>query len=278
MIDIIIPVYNTPIDDLKRCFNSIINQSYNNYIVYVIDDGSNLETKDFLDEFALNNNKFKVYHTINKGVSYARNLGIDISNNEYITFIDSDDTVEKDFLYEAIKYIKEYNLDVIIGGYNEIVNGSVTRIRKCEPGIHIYEGNNKDRFFEKLLSTKVNESNKEIKDAPIGRVYTRVFRRDSFNNLKFNESIKVSEDVLFMVDYMEDANRIGLCDKVWYNYYINDYSIINGTDNELLIKYVEDFIVEIKKRYNKEYKVNIKDAYYKRIIKAENYINELRRH
>ena len=98
MIDIIIPVYNTPKIDLERCLNSIIKQTYRNYKVYIIDDGSNDITKNYLDDFVNNKNNFIAKHIKNKGVSNARNLGIDISNSKYITFVDADDTIEKNFL------------------------------------------------------------------------------------------------------------------------------------------------------------------------------------
>ena len=97
MIDIIIPVYNTPISDLERCLNSILEQSYKNYKVYIIDDGSVETIKKFLDDYTKDKLNFVVKHILNAGVSNARNIGIEISTNEYITFIDSDDTIEKDF-------------------------------------------------------------------------------------------------------------------------------------------------------------------------------------
>ena len=93
MIDIIIPVYNTPLSDLGRCLQSILNQTSSNYIVHIIDDGSNEETKKYLDEFVNDKNKFAVTHIQNGGVSNARNVGIEISNNEYLAFVDADDTV-----------------------------------------------------------------------------------------------------------------------------------------------------------------------------------------
>ena len=98
MIDIIIPVYNTPKLDLDRCLNSIINQTYNNYKVYIIDDGSNDNIKNYLDDFVKDKDNFIVKHINNNGVSNARNIGIEISNSKYITFIDADDTIENNFL------------------------------------------------------------------------------------------------------------------------------------------------------------------------------------
>lgn len=120
MIDIIIPVYNTPKADLKRCLNSVLNQTYTNYKVYIIDDGSYDITKNYLDDYAKNKGNFIVKHIKNNGVGNARNVGIDISNSKYITFVDADDTLENSFLKEAFELIENNNLDIIIGGYNEI--------------------------------------------------------------------------------------------------------------------------------------------------------------
>ncbi len=275
MIDIIIPVYNTPIIDLKRCLNSIIKQTYKDYKVYIIDDGSNDITKSYLDNYVKNKDKFIVKHIKNKGVSNARNIGIEISNSKYITFVDADDTIENNFLQEAYELIENNNLDIIIGGYNEIKNNNIIRTRKSLPGLHIYEGNKIDNFFEKLLTSKTNENNKEIGDCPTGRIYTRLFKRDSIGNLRFDTNIHMSEDTLFMIDYIKKANRIGVTDALWYNYYINDYSISNATQKEKMINNINGFIKEIEKRMDNESKDNIKKAYQSRIEKANKYINKI---
>ena len=275
MIDIIIPVYNTPLDDLERCLNSILNQNFNNYKVYIIDDGSNKETKDYLDDYTKDKDNFIVKHINNGGVSNARNLGIDISNSKYITFVDADDTIEKNFLEEAYELIDDNNLDIIIGGYREIKNGVLTRKRLSLPGLHIFEGKKIDLFLEKLLTGKTNDNNKEIGDCPTGRIYTRLFTRDSIGDLRFNTSIHMSEDTLFMIDYTYKAKRIGVVDELWYNYYINDYSISNGTKKEKLEHNINEFIEEIEKRMNKDENKSLKKSYQARIDKANNAIRKL---
>lgn len=276
MIDLIIPVYNTPKIDLERCFNSILNQTFNNYKVYIIDDGSNDLIKNFLDEYVKDKDNFIVKHIKNSGVSNARNLGIDISDSKYIAFLDSDDTLEKIFLEEAYQLAEEYNLDVIIGGYNEIKNGNIFRTRLSLPGLHIYEGKTIDNFFEKLLTSRTNENNKEIGDCPTGRIYTRLFKRNSIGSLRFDTNIHMSEDTLFMIDYIRKANKIGVVDGLWYNYYINDYSISNATKKERMISSINDFISEIEKRKDNESKDNIKSAYQARIEKANKYIYKIK--
>ena len=277
MIDVIIPVYNTPIDDLKRCFDSVLKQTYTDYKVYIIEDGSNEETKKFIDIYAKDKNNFYVKHIVNGGASAARNIGLNLSKSKYVTFVDSDDTVKRGFLNQAIKYIEKYDLDVIIGGYNEIKNNKIIKIRKCMPGIHIYEGENLVLFFKKLLTSKTTKSNMEIGDCPTGRIYTRLFKRKSIDDLRFNENIKISEDTLFMIDYMYKVKRIGIVDKIWYNYYINNYSITNNTNNKVLISNIKNFIKQINNNsFNEQNKI-IKEAYKGRIKKAKNYIEKLKK-
>jgi len=278
MIDIIIPVYNTPKIDLERCLNSIINQTYTNYKVYIIDDGSNDITKNHLDDFVKNKDNFIVKHIKNKGVSNARNIGIEISHSKYITFVDADDTLENNFLQEAYEIIEKNNLDIIIGGYNEIKNGNIVRTRLSLPGLHIYEGKTIDNFFEKLLKGKTNETNKEIGDCPTGRIYTRLFKRDSIGNLRFDTNIHMSEDTLFMIDYTCKPKKIGIVDRIWYNYYINDYSISNATKREKMINNINGFIKEIEVRKNNESNEILKNAYQERINKANNYLNKIKIH
>ncbi len=275
MIDIIMPVYNTPIKDLERVLDSIEKQTYKDFILYIIDDGSNEKTKEYLDKYASNKDYIIVKHIPNGGVSNARNLGIEISNNKYLAFVDSDDKVEPEFLNESYKLMEDNNLDLIVGGYNEVQDDQIVRIRKSLPGLHIYEGQQIENFFEKLLSSKTNDNNKEIGDCPTGRIYTRLFRRSSLGDLRFIDEI-MSEDTLFMIDYMYKVKRIGVIDSVWYDYYINPYSISNATKKEKMINNINLFIEEIKDRMEKETRSNIKEAYQARIVKANNYIEELK--
>ena len=276
MIDIIIPVYNTPLKDLERCLNSVVNQTFKNYNVYIIDDGSTTITKEYLNQYIKDKSNFIVKNIENNGVSNARNVGINLSSSKYIAFVDSDDTLEKTFLEEAIYLAETNNLDVIIGGYNEIKNNNIIRVRLSMPGLHIYEGKTINNFFEKLLTSKTNETNKEISDCPTGRIYTRLFKRDSIGNLRFNNNIHMSEDTLFMIDYTYKAKKIGVVDRVWYNYFVNDYSISNASKKEKMINNINGFIKEIELRKNNEDNEILKNAYQERINKTNNYLDKIK--
>lgn len=268
MIDIIIPVYNTPIDDLKRCLSSIERQSFKNYKVYIIDDGSFDEVRNFLDEYAKDKENCIVKHVVNGGVSRARNIGIDSSNSLYLTFVDSDDTLEDNFLEEAFSLIKDNDLDLVIGGYNEIKNGKVVKVRKCDDEFYIYDKSNLDLVMDKLLSGKLREDNKKIGSLPTGRIYTRLYKRSVLGDLRFNSSLGMSEDTLFMIDFMDRVGRIGLSSSVWYNYYINDYSISRRKVSDKVINDHMMFIEEVYKRMLVEDDLRIKNAYIFRVFKS----------
>lgn len=268
MIDIIMPVYNTPIDDLKGCLSSIERQTFKDYKVYIIDDGSFDEVRNFLDEYAKDKENCIVKHVVNGGVSRARNIGIDSSSAEYLTFVDSDDTLEDNFLEEAFSLIKDNDLDLVIGGYNEIKNWKVVKVRKCDDGFYIYDKSNLYLVMDKLLSGKLREDNKNIGSLPTGRIYTRLYKRSVLGDLRFNSSLGMSEDTLFMIDFMDRVGRIGLSSSVWYNYYINDYSISRRKVSDKVINDHMMFIEEVYKRMLVEDDLRIKNAYIFRVFKS----------
>ena len=268
MIDIIMPVYNTPIDDLKRCLSSIERQTFKDYKVYIIDDGSLDDVRSFLDEYAKDKENCIVKHVVNGGVSRARNIGIDSSNSLYLTFVDSDDTLEENFLEEAFSLIKDNDLDLVIGGYNEVKNGEVVKVRKCDDGFYIYDKSNLDLVMDKLLSGKLREDNKNIGSLPTGRIYTRLYKRSVLGDLRFNSSLGMSEDTLFMIDFMDRVKQIGLSSSIWYNYYINDYSISRRKVSDKVINDHMMFIEEVYKRMLVEDDLKIKNAYIFRVFKS----------
>lgn len=268
MIDIIMPVYNTPIDDLKRCLSSIERQTFKDYKVYIIDDGSLDDVRSFLDEYVRDKDEVIVKHVVNGGVSRARNIGIDSSSAEYLTFVDSDDTLEENFLEEAFSLIKDNDLDLVIGGYNEVKNGEVVKVRKCDDGFYIYDKSNLDLVMDKLLSGKLMEDNKKIGSLPTGRIYTRLYKRSVLGDLRFNSGLGMSEDTLFMIDFMDRVGRIGLSSSVWYNYYINDYSISRRKVSDKVINDHMMFIEEVYKRMLLEDDLRIKNAYIFRVFKS----------
>lgn len=267
MIDIIIPVYNTPIKDLNRCLNSILKQTYKSYKVYIIDDGSKASISRYLDNYVNNKPNFHVRHIPNGGASNARNIGLRISKSEYVTFLDSDDTFTPNFLSEAIKILQDNNLDIVVGGYNEVADFYVYKIRKSKSGFHLYDDNHTIKYFNKLISSKLSKDNLELDSTPTGRIYTKLYKRSVFKDVYFNRNISISEDTLFLIDIMKNVDRIGVVPNIWYNYYQNYYSIVHKSITNNDINHLLDFINEIYKRMLKCRNRRLKNAYRYRIFK-----------
>ena len=268
MIDIIIPVYNTPIRDLNRCLNSILKQTYKSYKVYIIDDGSKASISRYLDNYVNNKPNFHVRHIPNGGASNARNIGLRLSKSEYVTFLDSDDTFTPNFLSEAIKILQDNNLDIVVGGYNEVADSYVYKIRKSKSGFHLYDDNHTIKYFNKLISSKLSKDNLELDSTPTGRIYTKLYKRSVFKDVYFNRNISISEDTLFLIDIMKNVNRIGVVPNIWYNYYQNYYSIVHKSITNNDINHLLDFINEIYKRMLKCRNRRLKNAYRYRIFKT----------
>ena len=108
-VSIIVPVYNVE-QYLRQCLDSILVQTFTDWECILVDDGSTDCSKDICDEFANKDSRFRVVHKKNGGVSSARNKGIELSRGVYITFVDADDTIDKDVLSAVNKYFQFYDI------------------------------------------------------------------------------------------------------------------------------------------------------------------------
>src|SRR5574344_185554 len=119
MVSIIIPVYNAE-RFLKECFDSILAQTYDNYEIIVVDDGSVDTSIQIEEEYSKKVAGFRIIKQANSGQGVARNRGLDIARGEYIAFIDSDDAMKPDFLKEAVAKIEAGNYDIVVANYDKI--------------------------------------------------------------------------------------------------------------------------------------------------------------
>ena len=119
LISVVVPIYNVE-NYIKKCVDSILSQTYKNLEIILVDDGSPDNCPQICDEYAQKDNRIKVIHKENGGLSDARNAGIDISKGKFITFIDSDDYIEKDYVEVLYNSIKENASDMAIGSHKAI--------------------------------------------------------------------------------------------------------------------------------------------------------------
>lgn len=232
VISIIIPVYNVKFY-LKECLNSIINQSYKNLEIILVDDGSTDGSEKICDEYAAKDKRIVVIHKENGGVSDARNKGLDICTGDYISFVDSDDWLELDAYERILNVAKKTKADIVVCGYIlEFKNGKIN-----------YSLDNK-MIRENLKILDELFYDKNFPNAVWGKLY----KKEIFRNLKF-PSGKIYEDMLIKYDILKETDKIVILDNLLYHYRQRESSIMNikrKTFNERIIA-CEIILNKIKK-------------------------------
>ena len=127
LITIIVPVYNSE-KTLHRCVDSILDQTYQNFEILLINDGSKDHSGDICDEYAKSDTRVRVFHKENKGVSAARNTGLDNAKGAWVSFVDSDDWISSEYLNVLYKEAIVTNADVVTCDFFEVVRNG---IRMC---------------------------------------------------------------------------------------------------------------------------------------------------
>lgn len=190
LISVIIPVYNTE-QYLSRCLDSVIASDYRNLEVICIDDGSTDNSLMVLKEYATKDDRIKVVDVPNGGVSKARNIGLDQANGEYITFIDSDDWIHKDFFNILVNCIEIYKVDIAVCHFSRNVRLSQANIVYADALPKIHNG-------------KSGLESHTIKSYIGGHVY----KRNLLLNHHFDENVKISEDTLFNIELFANNPNI----------------------------------------------------------------------
>ena len=206
MISVIVPVYKAE-PYLHRCIDSILAQSYTDFELLLVDDGSPDNSGAICDEYAGLDGRVRVFHKENGGVSSARNLGLDNAKGEYITFCDADDYVGEDWLIVYNEAIKQ-NLDFAIQGIYYITNKGDIEKMSLIP----YVGCN--------LNDKRNLIVCLMKQYVFGYPVTKLFRRQIIedNHIRFDEQSAFREDEQFFSKYLEFVITFRCIDKENYYY------------------------------------------------------------
>lgn len=207
LVSIIVPVYNVE-NYLNKCLTSLIEQSFENFEVILINDGSTDNGGKICDAFVERDKRFHVLHTENNGVSHARNLGIDLSKGKYIVFVDSDDWAEPSFLNDFIKKIPTDNDDFLIlqNAIDSFENNDVNKFNFR---------NQKYRLDKDFFTLFHNEQ-----DFEYGYPWNKFFVRDIIisNNLKFDIDKQLFEDEEFYYNYLKYINNVVTVDTNNYHY------------------------------------------------------------
>lgn len=197
-VSIIIPVYNTE-KDLHRCLSSIMEQSFSNFEVVMIDDGSNDTSGDICEEYANKDSRFRCIHQKNGGVSSARNKGLDNCNGTWVTFLDSDDWIDKDYLLGMMDALGtgKNNADVVV----------------CNS---MYVGEKLKKWHTDELSGSILRG--LILDRLPSSMCCYMFRRECLGSLRVDNSIHHYEDLFFILSFFIEKRSCVINNTGGYHY------------------------------------------------------------
>lgn len=233
-ISVIIPAYNVA-GYIEKCLESILEQTFQEYEVIVVDDGSTDQTSEILDAFAGKDERIHIIHKVNEGVSTARNTAIEMATGKYFLFFDGDDFSEKYTLQELYDTMIAKKVDTVIYGYHRYQDGKIKDTNYPVFQNECYEG---ERIREELIPRFIGISYERIngwlhyeKDAlyvenpALWRIMVSadIIRE---HHLRFRKELKVGEDTIFISQYLSYAQRCYVLQKCYYYLVIRESSTI----------------------------------------------------
>lgn len=209
-ISVIVPVYNAE-KYLSRCIDSILNQTYKNFELILINDGSNDKSIDILKNYEKKDSRIKVIDNFNNGVSKTRNLGVCLATGEYIQFIDSDDFIDKNMFEDTIKMMTDEKSDLILTGLFLDIESK----NSVDTSIQTFE-NHVSRDKEDIAINVIRRLNGTYVNSPVNKLYKREIIIK--NNITMKENIDLGEDLVFNLEYLRYCNSVIFSDKCYYHY------------------------------------------------------------
>ena len=226
-ISVIVPIYNV-CEYLDRVITSLIDSTYKNLEIILIDDGSTDDSGKICDKYKSIDKRIKVIHKKNEGVSVARNVGLKEATGDFIGFVDSDDLISKDMFKILFENIIKTNSDISICNYITF-----------KDNLPKYTISNNVQVFNKIDSLKELISDGKITNF----LWNKLFKKELFNDIDFPRG-KIYEDMYILPKVFEKIERICYTDSKLYGYYQRQNSYVN-TYNEIKNKNYLEFSKEI---------------------------------
>lgn len=239
-ISIIVPVYKVE-QYLERCVKSLINQTYKNIEIILVDDGSPDQCPKMCDDYASEDSRIKVIHKKNGGLSDARNAGLDAATGEFIAFVDSDDWVEIDFIETLCKNAKKENADISIIGCTLVWDNGRKKPVSKDKGYYVF---NKEKAIKEMLIQRKFEC----------MVCQKMYRKQIFDTVRFPVG-KLYEDVAVSMPTFLRAKKVVVSGNHGYNYYQRNDSIVNSKFDERKLYFLEccQNIIKYSDKHEKMY-------------------------
>lgn len=217
-ISVIVPVYNSE-KYLKRCIDSILNQTYKAIELILVDDGSPDNCGKICDEYAKKDKRVRVIHKTNAGVSAARNSGLEIASGNYATFVDSDDYIEPEMYGNMMEKVHQYNCDVVMCDcIKDFTDHSEIYTHDIRAGFYDKE-QLVNEYYPHLLMMENVEYPATISNCLI------LFNRNKLGNLRYVVGVRYSEDLLFGAQLVYNTDSFYyMKEQAYYHYYMNPTS------------------------------------------------------
>lgn len=243
-VSIIVPVYNTE-KYLNHCLISILNQSYTDFELILVNDGSKDNSGNICDEFAKNDSRIKVIHKENGGQSSARNRGLGFAQGKYIVFVDSDDVVDKDMIEVLLKTITETGAEIATCRLKKFADESEITSHHISQIIDIYDN---DTIMKEMVNNNI------INFSPCGKIY----KKEIFSEFRFREGI-IFEDMELLFRIWARTEKAAIIHDELYFYRTNPNSTLNSKYSERhLIEYdVRKQIYEFYRENYPQYSYNV---------------------
>lgn len=246
-ISVIVPVYNTE-NYLKRCLDSLVNQSLKDIEIIIINDGSQDNSQLIIDEYTKKHKNIYGYKKDNGGMSSARNMGLTKANGEFIAFVDSDDYIDKNALKKMYEKAKKDNLDIVV----------------CD-SVNVYEDGKKEYIHSNLHYSK-NDIYNYIIAPPMA--CTRIFKKEVFNKVKFKEGI-FYEDLELVPSLISVTTKVGFIEEGLYYYFQRNGSIMRQKNFSKKLLDIFDVLDSIKNKIdNNLYKDELEYLYITHLLRT----------
>ena len=248
LISVIMPVYKTEESHLRKAIESVINQSYRKLEIVLVDDGSPDQCGAICDAYAGTDNRIRVIHKKNGGVSSARNCGLETVTGDYIFFVDSDDTLKGNAIEVLFAIVQKTNADIVIC--------SCKHVKEKNDDHAIYDG-----AYQCLKTVESAEAIKNLSynihvfdELEPTAVWGKLYKKSAVQNLRFNEKMNVGEDFVFNYFAICKAKVVTYCNLKLYNYNFVETSLMNNKIySPKLMRSFEELVKFAESQKNSEY-------------------------
>ena len=221
MLSVIVPVYDVDRKYLSECFESILNQTFTDFELIIVEDGTKDDLAAYIDTYDYRIAKVSIIRQENRGVACARNAGLDVCAGKYITFVDSDDTLEPDCFAGIVDFAQTNSTDVLMFGINKVypARKEVFSPYTCDIG-HFTKEQKEEVQFKCMVGILPFYVCPPASSDAAGSACAKLYRNDFLQkeDLKYTPGLKRAEDMEFNLRVFDRAQAIGYLYRFYYNY------------------------------------------------------------